>query len=242
MVPAEKQLWGSLSDEEKKEFILVGNKITIDKKDSSGKPIPGVKFTLYTDENCTKKVSGTAEQATNSNGKAEFKYLDVGKYYLKETSVPTGYKLSKKVYKFYVDDGTRFLGEVEANNFITGNKLASDIGLTKGTAINSNTQWFKYQMGNEIIYIPKKPFRYGISWDQINDANAVFGDKTVTINGKTYKVRLLRAFNNSATTDVRNTPVDTSRGEKKQRPRMEQINLTPSIQSRGSTLRFQYNK
>lgn len=216
MVPVEKQLWDSLTDEEKKEFILVGNKIIINKKDSNGNPIKGVKFALYTDEKCTKKVSGnSAEQTTDKNGKAEFKYLDFGKYYLKETYAPKGYKLSSKVYKFYVDDGTRFLGEVEAGKFITGNKLASDIGLTRGTSINSNTQWFKYQMDNEIVYIPKKPFRYNLSWNDINAANAVFGNKTVTINGKTYRVRLLKAYNEKATTKTENdiTFVSPSYGE-----------------------------
>ena len=113
-------------------------------------------------------------------------------------------------------DGTniRFYGEVKARRFITGDKLASSIGLTEGESINSETEWFRYLVNGEEFYIPKKPFRYGISWDQINDANAVFGDKTVTINGKTYKVRLLRAFNNSATSDVRNTPVGSYKGEK----------------------------
>ena len=59
-------------------------------------------------------------------------------------------------------------------------------------------------MGNEIVYIPKKPFRYGISWNQINDIGAAFGDKTVSINNKTYRVRLLKAYNEKATTKTEN--------------------------------------
>lgn len=43
------------------------------------------------------------------------------------------------------------------------------------------------------LYVAKKPYRYNLNWSQINAANAVFGDRTVVINGSEYKVRLLKS-------------------------------------------------
>ncbi len=85
-----------------------------------------------------------------------------------------------------------FFGEVLASDFITGDELAIRIGLTAGTSQYSNEPWLKFSYLGKIEFVAKKPFRHSISWDDINAVGAVFGNKTININGKTYKVRLMK--------------------------------------------------
>ena len=93
-----------------------------------------------------------------------------------------------------------FFGEVPASELITGDALASQVGISQGTSINSTAGWLKFAYEGEILFVAKKPIRHSISWDAINTAKCVYGDsgdKRVTIGGKTYKVTLMRATNPS---------------------------------------------
>lgn len=80
--------------------------------------------------------------------------------------------------------------------------MASAIGLTAGTSQNSTAGWLKFSLDSKTLYVAKCPFRYGISWDQINAVGAVTGTKTIVINGKTYKVRLLKGRGDGLTTAI----------------------------------------
>ena len=90
------------------------------------------------------------------------------------------------------DGNHGFYGEIPTSQFITGNALATAIGLTAGTAINSTQPWLKFALNGKTLYVAKKHFRHTLSWNNINGAGAVYGTKTVAIGGKTYKVRLLK--------------------------------------------------
>lgn len=83
-----------------------------------------------------------------------------------------------------------FYGEVSATDFISGDDLASLIGLTAGISQNSDAGWLKVVDGNKMLLIAKKTFRHTISWNNINEANAVFG-RMITIDGVRYILRLL---------------------------------------------------
>lgn len=85
-----------------------------------------------------------------------------------------------------------FYGEVPASEFITGDELARRIGLTAGTSQFSNEPWLKFSYMGKTEFIAKKPFRHSISWNVINAVNAVFGNRTIDIGGKTYKIRLMK--------------------------------------------------
>ena len=91
----------------------------------------------------------------------------------------------------------QFKGEVP---LITGNELADIIGLTDGISQFDEEPWLHFNDEGRDIYIAKKPFRYSVSWDQLNAVGAVYGSKTVTIGGKLYMVRLLRGGNGDPTT------------------------------------------
>lgn len=94
--------------------------------------------------------------------------------------------------------GVCFYGEVPASELITGQQLASQIGLTAGTPQFSNEPWLHFTIDDVELYIAKKSYRYNISWDHINAVGCVYGTKTVNINGNTYKVRLPKGSNISS--------------------------------------------
>ena len=95
-----------------------------------------------------------------------------------------------------------FVGEVGASEFITGDQLASAIGLTAGVSQHSNAGWLHFEdtVDGKTKYISKKPLRHSVSWDSINARGAVFGTATVVIKGDTYKVRLLSGANSNPAT------------------------------------------
>lgn len=90
-----------------------------------------------------------------------------------------------------------YFGEVPGSELITGYDLANTIGLSKGYGqFGATGSWLKFAYQGKIQFIAKKPFRYNLSWEDIDNVNAVYGDKTIRINGLTYKVRLMRGANN----------------------------------------------
>jgi hypothetical protein len=88
-----------------------------------------------------------------------------------------------------------FYGFVPASDFITGNDLAAQIGLTAGTSHNSDAGWLKFSSNEKTLYVAMETFRHSISWDHINAVSAVYGNRTVVINGNLYKIRLLTGGN-----------------------------------------------
>ena len=85
-----------------------------------------------------------------------------------------------------------FFGEVSASELISGDALANLVGISQGTSQNSTAGWLKFAWKGKILFVAKKAFRNSISWDHINSANAVYGDKSVVIDGLSYKIRLLK--------------------------------------------------
>lgn len=103
-----------------------------------------------------------------------------------------------------------FYGEVASADFISGSALASSIGLTVGVARNDGTPWLKFFIDDKIVFIPKLPIRYALSWQDLYLAGAVYGsdtfgrypistntlqNKRVTIGGYQFRVRLMRGAN-----------------------------------------------
>lgn len=100
------------------------------------------------------------------------------------------------------DEDAGFFGEVPADEFITGDQLASALMLNEGVSQNSTTPWLKFFIDDKILFIPKKTLRHSISWDHINAVNAVYGDRSLDLLGYRFKIRLLQGINpgESATT------------------------------------------
>lgn len=88
-----------------------------------------------------------------------------------------------------------YFGTVSASELWTGTQLASAVGISQGTVQFDNINWLKFALDGKILFRPQKAFRHSISWDAINAAGCVYGTKTVSKNGHTYKVRLMKGAN-----------------------------------------------
>ncbi|MFP4457913.1 MAG: hypothetical protein ACLFPS_09700 [Clostridia bacterium] len=78
----------------------------------------------------------------------------------------------------YLRAGDRQAGLLDfvlAADFINGTDLATSLGLTAGTAINSESPWIKYIYDNKICFTPVRPLRYNLSHDSIYEVGAVYG-------------------------------------------------------------------
>lgn len=92
------------------------------------------------------------------------------------------------------NDTAGFYGETSVEELISGDALATMIGLTAGTAQNSNSPWLKFFLDDQILFVAKQPFRHTVSWNQINAANAVSGDRVIEIGGLEYRISLLEGI------------------------------------------------
>lgn len=90
------------------------------------------------------------------------------------------------------DRDVGFYGVTSADDLINGSDLASEIGLSAGTAFNDNAGWLKFFVGknaadpistrhqtvsakNRVVFVAKKTLRNDLSWEDIYDAGAVYG-------------------------------------------------------------------
>src|SRR5690606_1282450 len=85
-----------------------------------------------------------------------------------------------------------FLGEISSSEFIDGVSLAALVGVTIGTPHNSDTPWLHVIIDNKELLISKSTIRHSISWNDLATANVKDGNRTLTINDKQYKIRLLK--------------------------------------------------
>jgi len=94
----------------------------------------------------------------------------------------------------YGDLALGFYGEVSTGELVDGEELAALCYLKRGDPQCSQVPWLKYVMDGEVRYVAKKPFRYGVSWQQLHNRGLVFG-RTIEIRGKKYVVRLMQGGN-----------------------------------------------
>ena len=77
------------------------------------------------------------------------------------------------------------IGTVERD--FNGANLALEVGLSAGTAINSNTPWIKYVFQGKICFRPIKPIRHSSAWNHLYNAGIVYptlDEGTLPPNGR----------------------------------------------------------
>lgn len=84
--------------------------ISFEKVDAEhGRALANAEFTLYSDEQCTKMVTGEGFQNPEISypdfGTVQFNNLPVGTYYFKETKAPPGYEADDTIYKAVIRNG-----------------------------------------------------------------------------------------------------------------------------------------
>lgn len=90
--------------------------------------------------------------------------------------------------------GAGFFGETTASDLVDGTTLANKVGLTVGTGQLPTESWLKFILDDKILFVAKRPLRYGLSWDSLNSIGIASGSRTIVIGSITYRVRLLRGL------------------------------------------------
>ena len=96
-------------------------------------------FTMYSDAECKNAI--TTVSADKNAGTATFKNLRYGTYYIKETTAPKGYLLSKEVKKVVIDDNLENVGKTYSFVYqdtpmpTTGVKTGDGTDIKKFTAL-----------------------------------------------------------------------------------------------------------
>lgn len=110
-----------------------------------------------------------------------------------------GWIADLRVYDFYKGAGNdngypydEYQGEVAATDFITAQDLTTAVGVTEGVYQNDRFGWLKFRIDGKTLMVGKRSIRYNLSWNHLNSKGVVDGTKTVVIDGKAYKVRLLK--------------------------------------------------
>ena len=80
----------------------------------------------------------------------------------------------------------------EVDGLIEGDELANKVGLNEGDAINEDTTWLMFNYGNKLYYIPQKPIRDNVSYDDIANAGGT-DNETVMVGDSEYRVRLIES-------------------------------------------------
>lgn len=78
------------------------------KVDESGSELSDAVFTLYTDKDCRTAYTRPGSDdpltaTTGADGDIEFTKIPAGTYYVKETTAPSGYQITGKVFKVVID-------------------------------------------------------------------------------------------------------------------------------------------
>lgn len=141
--------------------------ISFEKVDAEhGRALANAEFTLYSDEQCTQKVTGEGfqnpEVSNYEFGIVQFNNLPAGTYYFKETKAPLGYEADDTIYKAVIRNGKTDITpmpkgreeESKQSNGVTVTN-ASKMKLTikkvdmDGNLITSSPATFKIQEGTD---------------------------------------------------------------------------------------------
>lgn len=94
------------------------------------------------------------------------------------------------------EDNKGFFGETTPEELISGNALATKIGLTAGTnaADIDDIPWLKFFIDDTVLFVAKRHFKGNLTWDDINAVNAIDGSQTLIIDEYQYKIRLMQGI------------------------------------------------
>ena len=97
----------------------------------------------------------------------------------------------------------------------TGSSLVDALGIwniTPSVKINNDSGWLKFVHNGEVKYIAKKPFLHTVSWNDIAKADCVYGNRTIRIGSKLYRVSLLSGAEADPTTWVSTSTATDNKG------------------------------
>lgn len=141
--------------------------ISFEKVDAEhGRALANAEFTLYSDEQCTQKVTGEGFQNPEISypdfGTVQFNHLPAGTYYFKETKAPPGYEADDTIYKAVIRNGKTDITPMpkgreeeskQSNGVTVTNVSKMKLTIKKvdmdGNPITSSPATFKIQEGTD---------------------------------------------------------------------------------------------
>lgn len=141
--------------------------ISFEKVDAEhGRALANAEFTLYSDEQCTQKVTGEGfknpEVSNYEFGTVQFNNLPAGTYYFKETKAPPGYEMNDTIYKAVIRNGKTDITPMpkgreeeskQSNGVTVTNVSKMKLTIKKvdmdGNLITSSPATFKIQEGTD---------------------------------------------------------------------------------------------
>jgi hypothetical protein len=109
-----------------------------------------------------------------------------------------------------------YFGTISSASFINGPALKAAVNLGVGTIVSASPRWHKYARNGKVIFVPEGPLTAAtVSWQALYNAGLVFGSNDngpynaganvnqnvqVTIGADTYRVRLMRGYNDDYST------------------------------------------
>ena len=145
----------------------VSTDISFEKVDAEhGRALANAEFTLYSDEQCTQKVTGEGFQNPEFSypdfGTVQFNNLPAGTYYFKETKAPPGYEADDTIYKAVIRNGKTDITPMpkgreeeskQSNGVTVTNVSKMKLTIKKvdmdGNPITSSPATFKIQEGTD---------------------------------------------------------------------------------------------
>ena len=96
-------------------------------------------------------------------------------------------------------DYGNFIRFIPDSDLVSYSQLSTLAGVSSGSLVNQGSGWLLFELGGKQLIVSKKNIRINLSWVNINAAGCVTGTKIVTIKGRQYRVRLLKALDPSLT-------------------------------------------
>jgi hypothetical protein len=85
-----------------------------------------------------------------------------------------------------------YYGQISQAKLITPAELITQLGIVQGSSINPDTSWMKFAYKGKTLFVAKQGIRQNLTHLYLQGRNVVNGSKTIVIQGKTYKVRLMK--------------------------------------------------
>lgn len=85
-----------------------------------------------------------------------------------------------------------YYGQISQAKLITPVDLTTLVGLTAGSPINPTSNWLKFAYKGKTLFVSKQMIRQGCSHIALQAKLLVTGNKTIVIQGKSYKIRLMK--------------------------------------------------
>lgn len=126
-------------------------------------------------------------------------------------SLPDLPGVNKDTFQYDPERDTGYFGRISSDEFIGYEELSELVDFKAGKLMEEDKGWLVFYFKGEIVYIPQHPIRYNVSWEDINQAGLVYGDKNVEVGDNVYTISLMTGGKSDPLDDVEYWNADAER-------------------------------